>query len=169
MKRYFFLSLLAVLLLAACETEYYSVTITNNSSKQVSYSYDGGKDSLDSGKSKNYQVKAYTQMPADISVSSGTLTVSMARKQDRYIFEDIAPIKLSVANTMPFLVTIKADNYIDADGKGKTELSIPGEAEETGARIYTSQPKFTISADYPLGSVKIGWEMKDDTIFVTIK
>jgi hypothetical protein len=160
---------ISMLVFAGCETAYYSVTVTNSSSKKVSFSYDGSADSLDPGNSKNYQVEAYTQMPVDISVSAGTLSVAMVHKRNEYIFEDIAPIKLSVANTMPFPVIIKADNYIDADGTGKTELLIPEKAEEKEAKIYTSRPKFTISADYPLSSVKIEWEMKDDTIFVTIK
>jgi hypothetical protein len=161
----------SMLAFAGCETRYYSVTITNNSSKQVAYFYNGGTDILDPCPgvvSKNYQVKAYTQMPADISVvSSDILSVAIVQNRDDYIFEDIAPIDLNVVNTMPFPITIEAGNYIN-DGEGKTKLSVPAKSEKTGA-IYTPRPKFTVSAEYPVNFVKIEWEMKGNTISVTIE
>jgi hypothetical protein len=175
MKRHsviiFAVELLITLVFMGCgDPVLYNISIVNNSSKTVSYRYDGNSDTLASGDSRDYQVKAYTQEPSDISIiPAGTLTIKMSRKGEAYIFENIEPINLNVANTMPFPVTIKADYYIDADGAGKTELLIPEKSEKTEAKIYTSRPRFAISADYPVNSVKVEWEMKDNAINAIVK
>jgi uncharacterized protein YkuJ len=173
MRRYFsFLLIVALLGFIGCEITYYPITITNNSSKTVSYFYNGSTDTLEPTKSKSYQVKAYTQMPVNFSVvSSETLTVTMVNEREEYIFKDIDPINLNVVNMMPFPVTIKAGNYIDADGTGSGEIGllIPENTENQNAKIYTTRPKFTITADYPINSIKIEWRMVDTTIYVIIK
>jgi hypothetical protein len=170
MKRFILVGFAVIFMLvfAGCETTYYSVTITNNSSKAVSYFYNGGTDTMSTGDSKTYQVKAYTQRPSNIAVvPSGTLTVKMVHEGEGYIFTDIDPINLSVANALPFDVTIRAGNYIYADETGKTELLVP-EGEKKPAKIYTSRPQFTISADYPVSAVKVVWKITGNTISVTI-
>jgi hypothetical protein len=160
MKRFILtgFAVIFALIFAGCEITYYPVTVENRSSKLVGYFYNGGTDTLQSDASKNYQVKAYTQEPSNITVE-GTLTVKMVREEGNYIFEDITPINLNVTNYLPFLVTLRADNYIDADGAGKTELEIPENNSVDTAKIYTAKPKFTISADYPIGSTKAEWRM----------
>jgi hypothetical protein len=158
------------LIFAGCEITYYPVTVENKSSKPVGYFYNGGTDTLQTNESRNYQVRAYTQEPSNIAVvPPGTLTVKMVREGEQYIFENITSINLSVINTLPFPVTIRAGNYIAADGTGKTELEISGNSSVNTAKIYTSKPEFAISADYPVGLIKVEWEMKNGTIFVTIK
>jgi hypothetical protein len=172
MRRYLILGLLAALLVfTGCgDPVLYEVSILNSSSKTVSYKYNDNSDILNPGDSKTYHVKAYTQAPSDISiVPSGTLTIEISRKGEAYIFENIEPINLNVANTMAFPVVIKADYYIDADGAGKIELLVPKKSEKTEAKIYTSRPRFFITADYPVGSIKVEWEMKDNTINAIIK
>jgi hypothetical protein len=176
MKRYSIVALLvvlsAIMVFTGCgDPILYEVSVLNNSSKSVSYRYNDSSDTLGPGDSKTYQVKAYTQKPSDISVvPSGTLTIEMlSRKGEAYIFENIEPMNLNVANTMPFPVTIKADDYIDADGAGNIELVVPEKTEKQGTKIYTSRPRFTITADYPVDSVKVEWEMRDNTISAIIK
>jgi hypothetical protein len=175
MRRYSIVALvvvlLAIMVFAGCgDPVLYEVSVLNDSSKTVSYRYNDNSDTLAPTDSKIYHVKAYTQKPSDISVvPPGTITITMDRRNETYIFEDITPFDLSVANTMPFPVTIKADNYIDADGTGKTELLIPEKAEETGAKIYTARPNFTITGDYPVYSVKVEWNIGNNIMYVTIK
>jgi hypothetical protein len=82
------------------------------------------------------------------------------------VFNAFRPLP-NIANMAPFPVTIKAGNYIDADGQ--TELLIPAGSPVKKAKIYTSRPKFTISADYPVSSLKVEWEMGDNTINAIIK
>jgi hypothetical protein len=159
------LSLIALvcLALAACETKYYSVLITNNSSKDVSYSYNGASDTLVSGKSKGYEVEAYTQPPKDMSVT-GPMSVTMESKSEEYIFTNVPPVNLHVINTLPSNIIIKADSYIDDNGS--TELLIESLQEKTTANIYTENPRFTVLSGY---SAIIDWKIENNIIYVTIR
>ena len=153
-----------VCLFAACETKYYSVLITNGSSKTVSFTYDDSSDTLDPDASKTYEVKAYTQPPANINVTDGALSVTMNQKGDTFTFVDVDPISFNVTNTLPIEITIKADNYIDDDGS--VEFTIGADTEKTTAKIYTSKPNFTSLTDYP---VIIDWNFNDNTVYVIIR
>jgi hypothetical protein len=157
------LGVLVCLALVACETKYYSVLITNNSSKAVTYTYNGSPNTLLSGVSEDYQVKAYTQPPKDISVP-GALSVEMENKGEEYVFVNVPPIDLHVINTLSVSVTIKADDYIDNDGS--TELAIGALTEVKTAKIYTGRPNFSVSSGY---SPNIVWEISEGIMYVTIK
>jgi YD repeat-containing protein len=161
------LGLFIVVLLVGCDATYYPITITNNSSKTVAYTYDGSSDTLAPTFSKGYQVKAYTQDPNIISiVPEGPLSVKLSRGNESYTFENVSPIDLHVANTLPFSVTIKADSYIDA-GSGLIELTVEANTEITTAKIYNSKPKFIInSSTY---SVKAEYVIIEDIMYVTLK
>jgi hypothetical protein len=155
-----------VFALAGCEATHYSVLIKNNSSKTVSYVYNGSPDTLDPGKSKNYEVEAYIQPPANISVP-GALSVAMNRHGDTFTFVDADEIILKVVNTLSIAITIKADNYIWDKNNNSVELSIPENSKrEDDLVIYTSNPRFTSTSSYP---VSIDWNLSDNTIFVTIR
>jgi hypothetical protein len=162
-----------VFLFVGCgDPTYYAVSISNSSSKTVSYTYDHNSDTLDPGSFMDYQVKAYTPEPADINiVPPGTLSVRMNRKTGAlYVFEDVEPINLHVSNVLPFSVTLKAGDYIDADGTGEMRLAVPANSEVM-AVIYTSKPQFTITAEYPTSIVTVEWELdtENDTLYVIIK
>jgi hypothetical protein len=157
------LGTLICLAFVACETKYYSVLISNNSSKDVSYEYNGSSDTLDQGKSKTYQVKAYTQSPKNISVT-GTMSIRMEDSNGDYLFIDVTPIELHVANTLPADITIKSDNYID--DSGSIELTVESMKEKTTAKIYTKNPKFTVLSGYP---AVIDWNIQNDIMYVTIR
>jgi len=146
---------------SSCEVKYYTVLIKNESSKSVSYVYDGDSNTLSPGESKKYdEIKAYTQPPKDISVF-GTMSVKMTSAGDIFTFIDIDEITLNVTNLLPFNVKLKADNYIDA-GNGETEMEITTNAN---AKIYTTKPRFTAIPQ----QCAIEWKIKENTMDVTIK
>lgn len=147
-----------------CETKYYAVTITNESSKQVTYTYNDSIDTLESKKSKAYQVVAYTQPPRDISVL-GTMSVKMERFGVEYVFIDVTPLDLHVLNTLNVDIELEADKYIDT-GLESTSLTIAAKSETTTAKIYTTKPQFIIKSNY---SPIIEWSIDNAIMYVTIK
>jgi hypothetical protein len=167
MKRLFVL--LPVLLLFGCgDVVYYTVSITNNTSKTVAYSYNDLSDTLAPSGSIEYQVKAYTLYPSNIAiVPPGPLSIKLIRKNDNYFFEAVPSMDLHVTNILPFSVKITSGNYIDADGAGSTELTVSSGAQVSGA-IYTANPQFSITADYPVGAVKVEWKINNGEMYVTI-
>ena len=170
-----------VFLLPGCDfPEYYNHTVKNESeSKTISYTFNGSDvvDILAPDESKEYQSKTGKLFKGIANVSAGSphgfgVSVIVKLNGNDFTFIDVDPFNLNVINTLPFEVTIKADNYIDLDGS--TELTIEPYPEEataiiyTSAKIYTSNPKFTSSTN-PL--IKFDWTFdKDtDTVYVTIR
>jgi len=150
-----------VCLFISCEAKNYSVLVTNNSKKEktVSYTYNGSSDTLAPGESKIYEVEAYTRPPENIKDENGIASIEIERDGDIFKFVDAEPIIFNVANTLPFDITIKADNYI-LDGRDNSfELSLSANDERTEELfIYTVKPKFTTTSDYP---VKYEWNITD--------
>jgi hypothetical protein len=143
-----FITLSIVLILIGCGETRYNVSITNDSSKIVSYVYDGNSDTINVSETKNYEVKAYTQSPKNIIDGNGIASLKMDQKGDSFTFIDAIPFDLKVINELPVDITIKADNYID--NNGLMELTIVSNTENTGAKIYTKTPKFTSTSSYKL-------------------
>jgi len=150
------------LLSAGCDEKNYTIIIKNDSSKTVTFTYDGTRESLDPFASKTYEVKAYAQQqPVDISVP-GAVSVKMDRKEDTFTFVDVKPFTLTVENKLTNDdVKIKAENYIE-DDDGSTEITIKANSSKT-AKIYTSEPKFTT-----LTPASIDWKFSNNTVSVTI-
>jgi hypothetical protein len=144
----------------------YSVSITNNSKKIVSYTYNGISDTLAVSQTKNYEVKAYTPSPQNIVDQNGVASVELTYQYTgNYTIEDSrTSYKLNVVNELPIQVSIRADNYID-DG-GSPVLTIVANAEKTTAKIYTKSPKFTSLVNYP---VIIDWNFSGDTVYVALR
>jgi hypothetical protein len=140
-----------VFLLISCDsgTHDYSVTFTNESSKTVSFEYDGTSDTISIGDSKTYQVKAYTKPPVNIVDQNGIASIDMNKilTTADYTFFDKVPFNLNVINKLPTDITIKADNFID--NSGSTEMFIEKDNEAT-ALIFTNKPKFTTTSNYPV-------------------
>jgi len=152
------------LLFAGCETKYYTVLITNDSSRLVSYTYNDSGDNLVPSASKTYyDVKPYTSPPV---ISDETVRVRVKIEYNAvtgaYTFKDAESFNLIVDNQRSEPVTIKADNYID-DG-GSVECTILDSTIKDTAKIYTSNPKFT--SDSP---IIINWSFSNNTVFVTIQ
>ena len=149
MRRYVFFSavLLCGLLSAGCGKEMYAVSIINNASRAVAYSYNGESNKLEVSATKKYTVKAYTQPPRDIADENGILSITMINRQgETYTFTDAASMNINAVNTLPVTVTIKAGYYMD--NAGSIELTIPAGETKT-AVIYTEKPEFTAVSDYP--------------------
>jgi len=88
----------------------------------------------------------------------------MNQKGSDFTFVDVEPFNLSVVNSLPIEVRIKADNYIDDDGS--TEFTISGNTEKATAKIYTSKPKFTSLISY---KIVIDWNFNNNTIYLIIR
>jgi hypothetical protein len=144
----------------------YSVLFQNNSSKTVSYKYQGYSDDLGPGKSKTYTVDTETTGPTDIALKpAGPISVEVYRKTEGWFFRDVTPIPVSVTNALPFTVKIKAGDYLSY--KGSTELTInAGETVVnnsdivlTGFFIYTRTPQFSVTSDL----AAVTWKIEKDT------
>ena len=64
-----------------------------------------------------------------------------------FTFTDVGFLNLNVINTLSVPITIRADNYID--NGNSMELTI-GPGDEETAKIYTKNPRFTSTSNYPI-------------------
>ncbi len=151
------------LIVVSCETRYYSVVVKNNSSKNVSYSYDGLHTTLAPLDFKTYEVAAHTQMPSNIVDQNDIASLKMERVDDQYIFTDATPLTLNVINSLPSGIPIMADNYID-NGGSKT-LSLNANSEGS-AIIYTKNPNFSTTSNY---DVIFDWEVNGNVMSLIIR
>ena len=174
MKNHSLIVLIGIIFLfSSCEETLYTVLIKNESSKSVSYVYDGDSNTLSPGDHRFYdEVKAYTQPPKDISVP-GAMSIRMENYQGEvFTFVDTKKITLSVTNELdfrvklkasnyyklPFVAKTKADDYIDA-GNDLTEMHIAANAGPSEAFIYTERPEFTTSPQ----QYTVEWKFDGDT------
>jgi len=155
-----------VLLLSGCGQKYYSVSITNDSSKIVSYTYSGYSETLDVSSSKIYEVEAYTQAPRNIVDQNGIASIKLNTNgmTGNYNFINAESYYLIVTNEFPFEVTISSGNFIDNDGS--MYLSINTGITNTDAKIYTKNPQFVSTLSYP---VVFDRSISGDTMNVVIK
>jgi len=145
--------LVFMLVLAGCgEKSSYSVLITNTSEdKDALFIYDDFPYKLDAKTYKAFEVEAYTQPPQNIIDQRGiaSLIVKQNGVTGDYIFSDADFFELNVKNNSSFDVIIKADNFID--NGDSTELPIDaGKESNIGAKIYTRNPHFSSTINYPI-------------------
>jgi len=188
--------LFIVFLTCSCQNNYddVSYTIINNSSKEIKFTFNNEKvtlqpkpeesekdeseepESEEPGESKTPpNVKTFTfnsdekkYEPQDVEFighprSIKMNSVNLGRAGIEYNFIDVSSFDLFVINTLPVQVTIKADDYIDDEGE--TELTIDP-SQTINAKIYTNNPVFSITADYP---VIIEWKFSGETVNVIIR
>jgi hypothetical protein len=170
MKRWFFVVPVFGFLFFACDDKYYPVVVQNNSTKTISYTYNGISDSLGTSGSKMYEVLAGTPGPVDIKIDndpSKPMSIKLERQMNGYYFKDVTPIKLDVENTLSVEITIKADNFIDGDNGG-TELKISANDKKQDIDIYTTTPKFTIVSP-PDSPAEISWSFSSGKISAIIR
>lgn len=163
MKNIFFI-LGIVLFISSCDlAEYWEYSVTNSTSKNISYTFNGSPDTLAPDESKSYKIdrgKSHTTLK-DIDAGSSYgygMSVLLESKGTDFEFVKNAPFNLSIINTLPAAVTIKADDYIDNDGSTEIEISAGGEAT---ALIYTKKPNFTLVSEPR--AVIFDWIFDDDT------
>ncbi|MDR0640997.1 MAG: hypothetical protein LBG07_00885 [Treponema sp.] len=182
----FSVTVLLVLTFFSCDTKYYTVTADNQSSKTVTYAYNGAVRTLSPNSSELYRVEAYTLPPEGISVLAGAMSVKMESHAsgERYVFRDITPLvdgipfELQVTNNLNVAVELRAAKsindtleyeYIECtkpDGSLATELTIPaGSNTHDPAKIYTISPNFTVA----LYSPTITWKFEDNIMKVVIE
>jgi len=136
MKKLFCVLAIACLLVISCgdnssSNNNYSISITNNSTKTVTYTYNGITDTLPVSETKNYQVKAYTQPPENIVDNNGieSVNIKIDHMTGNYTIVDSQFSYLSVINTLPIDITIKADNYIWDEINNSSELYLSANKE----------------------------------------
>jgi hypothetical protein len=166
-----------VFMFSSCGTRYYSVTVRNDSSKDVKYTYNNTTDTLAPSSSKKYQVEAYTQEPKDISVP-GAVSVKMRTVYpgSEYLFEDIPSMDVEAVNSLTIGVRITAGTNIE-DAAGNPFIECPassGTPSRTRGKIFTdkpvfeSTPKYEGQPDFPESSVSFSWYVSDNLMTVSI-
>jgi hypothetical protein len=173
----------AVLAILSCDPKYYTVTVKNQSGKDVAYTYNGIKtDDLAPGDFREYQVEAYTPPPGEISVE-GAMSVEMESlgSGERYVFKNRKSLVLQVTNKLSEDVYLTADKYIDASASTPpspppsslptTTLYVPKNNITNTATIYTENPRFVVLATlsslfYPPPVVRL--EIKNNVMEVVI-
>jgi hypothetical protein len=196
MKKLLFILSIAVLL-GSCLGEFNNVdyTITNDSSKNITFTFNDITKTLAKDMSIVYTVSSEEGRFAPEKIeylghkkSVNLETLNKGTAGIFYTFTDNTPLTLNVENKSLVPVTVKADDLIDAGAdtcvgaynKEGFTLKVYEDNEEK-ALIYTSAPNFsvkdarepeqviagTIFYPYP---IEFDWELIDDnTINLTIK
>jgi hypothetical protein len=183
MKKPLFILFIAVFL-GACQGEFDDVTytITNDSSKPVSFSFNGISKNFNKGDSITYTINSGKGriIPKNVTFSGHIRNVSLITLNKGtsgifYTFSDNNPLPLNVKNTLTTPITIKADDFIGASGDTGSAfnaeqytLTIPNNNTVVKALIYTSFPNFTLITP-PAPKPVIDWKLENNTINVTIK
>jgi hypothetical protein len=168
------ISLCATLFLSACGPDYYDRAIRNQSSKDVSYVYDGQAEMLPARESKTYSVTLAVHGPSDVSFSGHPKSIVPKADGFDYVFEDAPEIGLIVTNELSVGITISSE-YIDTDKNNDTsnDTSFTVNAQTTSTSItiviYTATPVFTVtpSADSTSPFV-VEYKIESGTMTVTI-
>jgi hypothetical protein len=176
MKKFYFLPVFilagVIFQFSSCDEKTYTVTIKNESSRHISYVYNGEEDSLGRNNSKQYIVGPYTLPPKNIKVirehggdfDNEIMTIRMENyKENIYTFvniEDSEIFNLYVYNFLPIEIILRADKYID-DLNGSTEMKIPPNGIING-KIYTAMPNFTL---FP-SQYSVIWSFIDEGIAI---
>ncbi|MDR1836412.1 MAG: hypothetical protein LBQ89_02020 [Treponema sp.] len=164
MKRIVAVFLFSILVFQGCgEKTPYLVSITNGSSKSVSYNFYKFTDTLNASQTKTYEVwDPYVGPPKNVIDGDGIASIAIEQNgmNGNYTFFDLEPIYLSVINSLPIEVNIKADNYIYDETRNSTVLKVNANTSvsEKKLRIYTTKPKFIETFGYP---VVIEWNIVD--------
>jgi len=172
MKR-LYIAIFIIFIFVSCDLpEYYNYQISNNSSENVSYTFNGISDILEPSESKDYQLKKGEIFTGMENINAGSpygfgykvkLGMKTTNTGSDYFFYDFNPFDLNVINSLPVTVSIKADNYID--NLNSTTLDIDANSEKT-AKIYTNKPTFTSTNNYP---IIFDWVFSNNTIYVIIR
>jgi len=137
--------------LLGCDVASYSIVLTNaTETKTVSYTYNGTSDTLGPLETRRYEVGAWTQPPVNVVDQNGIASVHVRTSgtTGNHTFVYIRPIILEVKNTLPVNATIRAGNFIDNGGLKELTV-ISGETTESTIFIYTENPSFTMTGNFP--------------------
>ncbi|WP_461247406.1 hypothetical protein [Treponema sp. R6D11] len=191
MKKALFILFIAVFL-GSCQDEFDNVkyTITNDSSKNIRFTFNDVIKTLAKDTSITYTINSGQGRfaPEKISFSGHIKSINLETMNNGtsgifYTFTDNIPLTLNVVNMLSIPITITADDFID--NQGQPSIKIIEDAEET-ALIYTSTPNFSVTESakeertldpaevgfipypYPY-QIKFDWELIDEnTMNLTI-
>jgi len=159
MKKLLFILFIAVFL-GSCKGVFDNViyTISNDSSKNITFTFNDITNTLQNGESIIYVINSeqgrFTIEDIKLEEHPRSITLTTINKGTAgifYTFIDNIPLNLNVKNNLSIPVTVKADNFIaagvdtgvDAYDEEKFTLKIFEKGEET-ALIYTSTPGFSV-------------------------
>jgi len=149
MKKPLFILFIAVFL-GSCQGEFENViyTITNDSSKDIKFTFNDTTETLAKDMSVTYNISSVQGRfaPQEISFSGHKKSVNLSTLNNGtegifYTFSDNIPLTLNVENKLSIPVTVTADDFID--NKGKLTIEIKEREKET-AFIYTTTPNFSV-------------------------
>jgi hypothetical protein len=112
-----------ILMFGSCET-YYSVSITNESSKTVHFSYDGPTHELPPAGTNVFSVLPYASTPMSFwELHRVSEALAWNKTETVTGFYLLTPIPLRMANTLPVNISVTAGDFIDG-GRNKTAVEI---------------------------------------------
>ena len=159
-----------IVLIMGCDFEYHDLSVTNNSSKIVSYTMfeENGTFQLNPGKTRIHKTPHNSHLPpSNISVSVMPFNIKMVSINTlTYEFENIDPIGLHIANTLPVSVEISTGvvEYMSVPS-----ITVPANSIDDTNSIYTKNVKFIIenSGGYP-AVFKTNFNTEDNKLYVII-
>ena len=166
MKNMILFVLPIALFFVGCNFEYDTQSVTNKSSKTVSYTmyYEKGTFQLAPGEMKEHSTPHNSHLPPrGISVSPMPYDVEMKTINGlTYEFITTSSIALSIVNTLPVSIEISTGTI---EYMSVPSITVPPNSVETSS-IFTKKPKFVNESKYP---VIIDWNFADDTIYVILR
>lgn len=160
-----------VFILFSCSfDDYYYFKVQNDSSRTITYTFNGDPQQLTAGDFKNYEIKNEGQYRTVENSNAGNpygfnIGVGLKRIGQTFTYYDIEPHDLNVVNILPFDVTLKSE-YLD--NAGSTELTIQYNETKT-AKIYARTSNFTLTPSaYPI-VIDRNFNNNTNTVYLIIK
>jgi len=158
-----------VFLTGSCDlAEHWEYTVTNESSKNITYVFNGLSDAIDPTETKSYKINRGESHTTINNIEAGNygygMSVLLISNGTVYTFINNNPFTLSIINTLPVSVTIKADGFIDNGGSAETEIE---GNQEKSVFIYTKKPNFSlVSEPRP---IIFDWNFENNTVYLIIR
>ncbi|MCL2411970.1 MAG: hypothetical protein FWC97_10055 [Treponema sp.] len=171
--------LLIILPLFVLSCDFYDYnfhTVVNETQRTIFYTFNGSANMIIPYGSNEYRTTAGTRFTGIGNIDAGSphgfdISVRLVRSGTTYTFISVEPYKLDVINTLPIAVTISAGGFIKHNGD-ETSMLIPASPDRVTAEIFTSNPTFTTTANFPVNfewNFVRGTEGADDTVYLIIR
>jgi len=161
---------LAASLFCGCTLDNDILKVSNRSSKTVVYTlyYESGNFQLAPGASRDHETPVNSHLPPQsYSVLTMPFDVAMERIDSlNYEFNNILPIGLNIANTLPVPITITTGTiqYMDV-----ASISIPANDTNASLNVFTKNPSFHIDAGGYPAEYTYYFEKIENKLYVTIR
>jgi len=167
-KAIIFISVICFSFFTGCDFEYHTMTITNNSSKTVSYTMfdEDGTFQLNAGQYREHEApyKSYL-VPRNITMDAPHNVEMIRIDSFNYEFVDIPHISLNIFNQLSVDVNISTGNiqYMDIE-----TLNVPANSINSAYKIYKRNPVFFITHLGHTLKYNLNFDESENTLYVTI-